>query len=416
MSSCVANRAQVHQLKLRRARASPKLKLGTRFLPYLGARLSDQGTLRPLDTLRRHGVLLKLINLLGLLLREVPQVADLTLRTRRRDPRLFDQRVLGRCHGRALRAPLETTRQVVARTQLSRVDRYVSLVRRAWRVAKRSVVSFYDDQGTHHAAALTYYALMSLFPTLLLAVSLLGLLGEFPSTYNAIVNHLRHVVPAVTLAPLNVAVRAALKSKGTAAAGLVIAILTALYGATGYLEAARRALNVVFEASRGRSFARRKLIDVLSTFVLMALVVTTLVLMFAGGDVARDVLGGTAASVWRFVRWPGALASALLAFSFIYYVTPDVSQRAFRWITPGAFAGVTMWLAASAAFSTYLANFKSFNVTYGSFAAAIILLVWLWLTNVALLFGAVVNAEIERAREIAEGVPAPDTLDLPPAA
>jgi membrane protein len=102
-------------------------------------------------------------------------------------------------------------------------------------------------------------------------------------------------------------------------------------------------------------------------------------------------------------------------FSFIYYVTPDVRQRAFRWITPGALAGVTVWLAASAAFSDYLANFKSFNVTYGSFAAAIILLVWLWLTNVALLFGAEVNAEIERAKEIANGVPEPDTLNLPPA-
>jgi membrane protein len=287
-------------------------------------------------------------------------------------------------------------------------------VRRAWKVAKRSVVSFYDDQVTHHAAALTYYALMSLFPTLLLAVSLLGLVGEFPSTYNAIVRHLRHVVPAITLAPLDAAVRAALKSKGTAAAGLVIAILTALYGATGYLEAVRRALNVVFEAARGRSFARRKLTDIASTFVLMALVLATLLLMFAGGGVARDVLGGEAATIWRIVRWPGAVASALTVFSYIYYVTPDVRQRGFRWILPGALVGVGLWLAASAAFSTYLANFKSFNVTYGSFAAAIILLVWLWLTNAALLFGAEINAEIERAQEIAEGVPVPETLNLPP--
>jgi membrane protein len=240
-------------------------------------------------------------------------------------------------------------------------------------------------------------------------------LGEFPATYNAIVRHLRQVVPAVTLAPLDAAVRAALKSKGTAAAGLLIAILTALYGATGYLEAARRALNVVFEAPRGRSFARRKLIDVASTFVLMALLLATMVLMFAGGGVAQDVLGGEAASVWRIARWPAAFASALLVFSYIYYVTPDVRQRGFRWVLPGALVGVALWLAASAAFSTYLANFKSFNVTYGSFAAAIILLVWLWLTNVALLFGAEVNAEIERAQEIAEGVPEPDALDLPPA-
>ena len=273
---------------------------------------------------------------------------------------------------------------------------------RAWHVAKRSVVSFYDDQATHHAAALTYYALMSLFPTLLLAVSLLGLLGEFPATYEAIIGHLHGVVPETTLAPLDTAVRAALNSKGTAAAGLAIAVVAALYGATGYLEATRRALNVVFGALRGRSFVRRKLIDVASTFVLMTLVLTTLVLMFAGGGIALEALGPEAASVWRIARWPGAFASALLSFSFIYHVTPDVDHRAFRWIAPGAVTGVAVWLAVSAAFSTYLANFKSFNVTYGTFAAAIILLVWLWLTNVALLFGAEVNAEIERVRVTSE--------------
>jgi membrane protein len=288
----------------------------------------------------------------------------------------------------------------------------LSVVRRAWQVAKRSVVSFYHDQGTHHASALTYYALMSLFPTLLLAVSLLGLLGEYPNTYNSIIRHLRDVVPAATLAPLDAAVRAALRSKGTAALAFIVAIVTALYGATGYLEAARRALNVVFDASRGRSFVRRKLIDIASTFVLLALVITTLVLMFAGGGVAQDVLGPAAALAWRIARWPGAFAGALLVFSFIYYVTPDVQQRAFGSIIPGALVGVAMWLGASAAFSGYLANFRSLNVTYGSFAAAIILLVWLWLTNVALLLGAEVNAEIERAKVISDGMPNQDTLNL----
>jgi membrane protein len=287
-------------------------------------------------------------------------------------------------------------------------------VRRAGRIAKRSALAFYRDQGTHHAAALTYYALMSLFPTLLLAVSLLGILGQYPDTYNAIINHLRGVVPATTLAPLNDAIRAALKSKGTAAVGLGIATIAAFYGATGYLEAARRALNVVFEARFGRSFLRRKLTDIVSTVVLLALVLTTLLLMFAGGGIAEEALGSQAASVWRVARWPGAFAIALLVFSSIYYITPDVQQRAFRWITPGAVAGVALWVAASAAFSTYLANFKSFNVTYGSFAAAIILLVWLWLTNVALIFGGEVNAEIERSKEIDEGVPEHETLALPP--
>src|ERR1700733_1112049 len=171
------------------------------------------------------------------------------------------------------------------------MKRYRCAVQHMGRIAKRSVLSFYRDQGTHHAAALTYYALMSLFPTLLLAVSLLGLLGEYPDTYNAIIGHLRGVVPSTTLAPLDAAVRAALKSKGTAATALVIAIVTALYGATGYLEDARRLLNGVSEALRGRSFLRRKLTDIGSVFVLLALVLTTLVLMFAGGGIAREVLG-----------------------------------------------------------------------------------------------------------------------------
>ena len=289
------------------------------------------------------------------------------------------------------------------------------VVRRAWLVSKRSVVSFYANQTTHHAAALTYYALMSLFPMLLLAVSLLGLFGEYPATYNAIVSHLHGAVPAVTLAPLDEAVKAALKSRGTAAAALVLAGVAALYGGTGYLEAVRRALNVVFRARHGRSFLRRKLTDVASLFVLIALVLATLILMFAGGGVARDVLGSGAAGVWRIARWPGAFASALVVFSFVYYFTPDVHQRGVRWIMPGALVGVALWLAVSAGFSTYLANFKSFNVTYGSFAAAIILLVWLWLTNLALLFGGEINAEIERLKEVAEGVPLSETLDMPPA-
>ncbi|MGD0980468.1 MAG: YihY/virulence factor BrkB family protein [Solirubrobacteraceae bacterium] len=285
---------------------------------------------------------------------------------------------------------------------------------RIWTVARRSVVSFYRDQATHHAAALTYYALMSLFPMLLLAVSLLGLLGEYPNTYNTIVNNLRDVVPAVTLAPLSTAVKAALKSRGTAAAALTVAVAAALYGGTGYLEATRRALNVVFECRRGRSFVRRKLTDVASLLVLLALVLITIVLIFAGASLTRRVLGAGPADVWRVARWPLAFLSALLVFSFIYYVTPDIRHRGFRWILPGALVGVGLWLALSAAFSEYLDHFDSFNVTYGSFAAAIILLVWLWLTNLTLLFGAEVNGEIERVNQIADGVPQVQARKHPP--
>ena len=286
-------------------------------------------------------------------------------------------------------------------------------------MTKRTLVSFYDDQMTHHAAALTYYSLMSLFPATLLGLSLLGLLGQYPSTYNAIIDYLRDVVPHSVLVPLDSSLRQALQHKGTAATTFVISIALTLYGTTGVLEAARRALNVVFEIDGGgRSFLRRKSTDIVFTFVLMGLVLASLVMLFVGGQFASDLfgfigLGPTASSIWNVARWPGALAITMLIFALIYYVTPDVEQRAFRWVTPGAFVGVCIWLIASVGFSVYVSRVADVGALYGAFAGAIVLLAWLWLTNVALLFGAELNAEIERQRELGEGVPESETLNLP---
>jgi membrane protein len=302
----------------------------------------------------------------------------------------------------------------MARIQASRV----SPVTRAGSIAKRTLVSFYDDQMTHHAAALTYYSLMSLFPAVLLALSLLGLLGQYPATYDAILNYLRDVAPDSVVAPLDDSLRTALQNKGTAATALAISIVVALYGATGVLEAARRALNVVFEVEGGRGFLRRKLTDVASTFVLMALMLVTLIMVFVGGRFAEDLLGfigfgSTAAEIWSIVRWPGALAVAMLVFALVYYVTPDVQQRSFRWVTPGAAAGVLLWLTASLGLSIYISNIADVGAAFGAFAAPIVLVGWLWLSNVALLFGAELNAEIERDKEFEEGVPEPETLNRP---
>jgi membrane protein len=286
-------------------------------------------------------------------------------------------------------------------------------------VIRRTVVAFYDDQMTHHAAALTYYALMSLFPATLLGLSLLGLLGQYPSTYNAIIDYLRDVVPHSALVPLDSSLRQALQHKGTAATAFVISIALTLYGTTGVLEAARRALNVVFELDgRGRSFLRRKSTDIVFTFVLMGLVLASLIMLFVGGRFASDLfgfigLGPTAASIWSVARWPGALAITMLVFALIYYVTPDVKQRAFRWVTPGAFVGVLIWLVASVGFSAYISQVANVGALFGAFAGAIVLLGWLWLTNVALLFGAELDAEIERQKELGEGIPERETLNLP---
>ena len=292
-------------------------------------------------------------------------------------------------------------------------------MRHAWKVTKRTLVSFYDDQMTHHAAALTYYGLMSLFPTLLLAMSLLGLLGQYPETYDAIVGYLREVAPESVVAPLDRSLEAALRNKGTAATTLAIGVILAFYGTTGVLEAARRALNVVFEIDGGgRSFLRRKAIDILSTIVLLALGLATAVLIFVGGRFADDLLGfiglgSTAAQAWSIARWPAGVLVAMLVFAFVYFVTPDVQQRSFRWITPGAVVGVLLWLGASIAFSAYVSRVADVGAIYGTFTAAIVLVVWMWLTNVALLLGAELNAEIEREKELREGVPEEETLNRP---
>jgi membrane protein len=285
-------------------------------------------------------------------------------------------------------------------------------------VLRRTLSSFFAQQMTHHAAALTYYSLMSLFPALLLAVSLLGLVGQYPETYDAIMGYLREVAPPAALEPLDASLRSALQSKGTAATALALSVVIALYGSTGVLEAARRALNVVFEVPSSRSFVRRKTIDVVSTVILMVLILVSLVLVFVGGQFAADLLdfaglGESAAELWNIARWPAAVLVAMLVFAYIYFVTPDVQHRSFRWVTPGAVVGVLLWLVASLGFSAYVSRVADVGAIYGTFAGAIVLVGWLWLTNLALLFGAELNAEIERQKELREGVAHDDTLNRP---
>jgi membrane protein len=291
-------------------------------------------------------------------------------------------------------------------------------MRRAFAIIKRTLVSFYDDQMTQHAAALTYYGLMSLFPALLLAVSLLGLIGQYPETYDAIIGYLRRVAPASAVVPLDSSLRAALQHKGTAATTLAISVLLAFYGTTGVLEAIRRAMNAIYDVESGRRFLTRKLVDIASTIALMALVLTSAVLVFVGGSFADDLLGFIGlghgvAKAWSLIRWPAAVAVAMLAFAGVYYFTPDVKQHSFRSVVPGAAVAVTLWLLASAAFSIYISRVADVGALYGTFAGAIVLLAWLWLSNVALLFGAELNAELQRQRELDDGVPHHETLDMP---
>jgi membrane protein len=267
-----------------------------------------------------------------------------------------------------------------------------------WAVLKRTGRGFYDDQMTHHAAALTYYGLMSLFPAALLSISLLGLLGQYPQTYDSIVSYLRDVVPPETLTALDRSLKATIRHKGSAATALVIAVVTTFYGTTGVLEATRRALNVAFRVESGRSFLHRKARDILSSFLLLGLVLVTLLLVFVGGRLADHLFGEGGAHAWNLARWPAAIVIAMLAFAYVYYVTPDLGKRSYGEMLPGAIVAVIGWILVSFGFSLYLSNVSGISAVYGAFAGAIVLVVWLWLTNVSMLFGAELNAQLARGR------------------
>jgi membrane protein len=272
------------------------------------------------------------------------------------------------------------------------------------RVAKDVFQRFQDHHLTHHAAALTYYGLLSLFPAALIGVLLLGLLGQ-ESTVEDVARYLTEQgAPRATVEAVRSSIRTAVTSRsGTAAPLLAVTILVALYGASGAFAAAGQALNAVLETEEERPFLRRKPVEIAATLLLIVLVAGALILIFVGGGLARQLfaaigLGGTAASIWNVARWPGALLVTMVIYAFVYWAAPDDRGRKFRWFSPGAALGVLIWLAASAGFFVYVSNFGSYNATYGAFATVVILLVWLWLTNVALLLGAEVNASLDRLR------------------
>lgn len=271
-------------------------------------------------------------------------------------------------------------------------------LRRTWPVLKRAGLAFYDDQMTQHASALTYYALMSVFPAALLAVAVLGLFGEYPRTYDAVVTGLDGLVPATILDSLDRSFQHAVERRGAAVGALIVSILIGFYGITGVLESARRALNVVFEIERGRGFLRRKTVDVFSAIVLMTLVGATLTLIFVAPPVIDRIFGENVASIWELARWPAGLFVATLIFAWLYYVTADRSHRRFRLVTPGALVGVAAWVLVSLIFTEYVIRFPEISALYGGFATAILLVVWLWLTGVCLLFGAELDASLERER------------------
>jgi membrane protein len=272
---------------------------------------------------------------------------------------------------------------------------------------KRAFSRFRADQVTDNAAALTYYSLLSLFPALLFGAALLGVFGQTGLIDSAASYLERAGAPPDTVNAVTGALRSAMKQHGTAIVSLIIGLVVSLNGASGAFGAAGRALNKIFRVQEGRGFVRHKLNDLRWTLIVALLALVTFVAIFLGGGLASDVLGkiglgNTAATIWLWARWPVALAVTMTIYAIVYYAAPNVEIRRFRWITPGAVVGVVLWIVASVGFFLYVSNFSSYGATYGAFAGAVVLLVWLWLTNVVLLFGAELNAvvDLRRARHL----------------
>jgi len=256
---------------------------------------------------------------------------------------------------------------------------------------------------SQRAAALTYFALLSLFPALLVGVAILGVFGQ-QGLVNDAAQYLKTAgAPSQTVDAVTSALQSAQSQRGTAVTALVIGMLTALYGASGAFGAVGSALNQVWRVQEGRGFVKHKLQNLLWTVVLLLLAIIATVLLFLGGGIADDALGKiglghTAATIWQIARWPGALLVAMLIYAIVYYAAPNVEIRHWRYITPGAVFGVTAWILASLLFFIYVSQFSSYSATYGAFAAVVILLVWLYLTSSVLLFGAELNAVIDKRR------------------
>jgi membrane protein len=257
------------------------------------------------------------------------------------------------------------------------------------------------DQLTDRAAAMTYYTLMALFPGLLLGVSVLGLVGQ-GSLYQDMIDKVRDVAPADLIDPLEKFLASA-TSNDAASITFVISLVIGLNGASGALAAAGRGLNVVLGVKDDRGLVHRKLHDMGWTLLLIALVTVAMGLIFLGGPLAEWAfdqigLGGTAVTVWTLARWPLAILVMMLVYAIVYRVAPDADERRFRFLTPGSVIGVLIWAVASGAFFLYVSNFSSYNRTYGAFATAIVLLIWLWLSNLCLLVGGEINAVLDERR------------------
>jgi membrane protein len=288
-------------------------------------------------------------------------------------------------------------------------DAPTGLKARSWAgVLKRTVTEFKEDNLTDWAAALTYYGILAIFPALLVLVSILGLIGE--SATQPLLDNLGSVAPGPAQDIFSSAIRNLQGSQGAAGIFFIVGLVGALWSASGYVAAFMRASNSIYDMEEGRPVWKTLPTRVGLTLVLLVLLAISAVAVTLSGGLAKEVgglvgLSDTAISVWDIAKWPVLLLVVSFMFALLYWAAPNVKHPNFRWISPGGVLAVIGWVIASLAFAFYVANFGSYNKTYGALAGPIVFLVWLWISNIMVLLGAEFNAELERGRAIEAGMP-----------
>jgi membrane protein len=274
---------------------------------------------------------------------------------------------------------------------------------------KRTVTEFREDNMSDWAAALTYYGLLSLFPALIALVSIVGLVGDPASTTRTVTEIVTKLGPSSAADTFAEPIKSITSHRSAAGILLVVGLATALWSASGYVGAFMRASNVIYETPEGRPFWKLRPLQIFVTLVMLLLLAAVALALVLTGPVVDAVagplgVGSTAVSIWNIAKWPVLLAVVVTMFAVLFYAAPNVKLAGFRWVTPGAIFAIVLWLIASAAFAFYVANFGSYDKTYGTLGGVVCLLVWFWITNVALLLGMELNSERERTRELAAGV------------
>lgn len=300
-------------------------------------------------------------------------------------------------------------------------DDPTDLHKKSWLgVLKRTALEFKEDNCTDWAAALTYYGVLAMFPAIIALTSLIGLFGDPQKTTKALLGIVDTLGPSTAVQTFATPIQEVVASQNSAGLLLVLGLLGALWSASGYVGAFSRASNAIYEVEEGRPFYKLRPVQLLVTLVCVVLVALVAISLVVTGPLAKAIgdaigLGDLAVTLWSILKWPVLALVVSFIFSLLYYATPNVKQPKFTWFTLGGFVALLVWIVASAAFGLYVANFGSYNKTYGSLGAVISFLVWLWITNLAVLFGAEFNAELERGRQLQAGMTeAEETIQLPP--